>query len=208
MQTGGAQPVEFSIPPQPLADALHAYQQQMRVQVLYEARAAAGRQSVAVVGKFLPDAALRRLLSGTDLEVVRAGPEAIALVSPRPQERDVPPVSPLETADLSLGELHVRAAASPSRSDQFQDYNESVRAEIERVLRKNVKTGSGNYRAVIDLWIDSARRVQKVALLGSTGETARDAAISAALRGLTINRPTPANAPQPLRVIVTVRTAQ
>lgn len=201
-------PLDFAIPSQPLADALHAYQQRVRVQVLYEAASASGRKSTAVVGKFTPDQALKHLLQGTDLEIRYAGPDAVALVGPRILEPDVPPASPLAGVDLSLGELRVRGNAKVNDMERFQDYSESVRAEIQRVLLKNSKTGSGNYRAVIELWIDPARTVQKVALLESTGELSRDAAITQSLQGLTIKPPTPADAPQPIRAVVVVRTAQ
>ncbi len=73
---------------------------------------------------------------------------------------------------------------------------------------KNTATGSGNYRAVLDLWIDPGRTVQKTALLQSTGDTTRDAAITATIQGLTINRPTPADAPQPVRAVIVVRTSR
>jgi hypothetical protein len=201
-----SQPTDFEIPSQPLANALHAYGRRMGIQVLYESRSAIGRQSQAVQGQFTPDEALKRLLAGTDLEVRHARPDAIALVAPAWQ--DFPPTNPLVTADLSIGELRVRAQAKPNDLARFQDYSESVRAEIQRALLKNARTGSGNYRAVLDLWIDPARTIQKTALLQSTGESSRDAAITSTLQGLTINRPTPADAPQPLRAVVVVRTSR
>jgi hypothetical protein len=200
------QPIDFEIPSQPLANALHAYGRRMGIQVLYESRSATGRRSDAVQGQFTPEEALKRLLARTDLEVRHAGVDAISLVAPVGQ--DIPPTNPLATADLSIGELRVRGPAKSNDLVRFQDYSESVRAEIQRALLKNAKTGSGNYRAVLDLWIDPSRTVQKTALLQSTGESARDAAITSTLQGLTIDRPTPADAPQPIRAVVVVRTSQ
>jgi hypothetical protein len=204
--TSTIQPIDFEIPSQPLVNALHAYGRRMGIQVLYESYSAIGRQSEAVQGKFTPDEALKRLLAGTDLEVRHAGADAITLVAPI--GRDLPPTNPLATADLSIGELRVRGSARPNDLARFQDYSESIRAEIQRALHKNAKTGSGNYRAVLDLWIDPSRIIQKTALLQSTGESTRDAAIISTLQGLTIDRPTPVDAPQPIRAVVVVRTSQ
>jgi hypothetical protein len=203
-----AQPIDFAIPSQPLAGALHAYGRRVGMQVLYESRSAMGRQSTAVQGQFTPDEALKRLLTGTDLEVRHARPDAITLAAPAPVGLDVPPTDPLATADLSIGELRISAPVRTNNLDRFQDYSESLRTEIQRALAKNAKTGSGNYRAVLDLWIDPARVIQKTALLQSTGESTRDAAIASTLQGLTINRPTPADAPQPIRAVIVVRTSR
>jgi hypothetical protein len=203
-----AQEIDFEIPSQPLANALHAYGRRMGVQVLYESHSAIGRQSEAVLGRFTPAEALKRLLAGTDLEVRHARADAIILVAPNSAVRDLPPVNPLATADMSIGELRVRGPEKTNDLARFQDYSESVRAEIQRALLKNAKTGTGNYRAVLDLWIDPARKIQKSALLRSTGESSRDTAITSTLQGLTINRPTPADAPQPIRAVVVVSTPQ
>lgn len=203
-----AQPFDFEIPSQPLAGALHAYGRRMGIQVLYESRSAAGRQSGAVQGKFTANEALKRLLAGTDLEIRYAGLEAVTLVARTPSGQDLPSPNAPTTADLSIGELRVRASGKLNDLTRFHEYSESVRSEIQRALIKNARTGSGNYRVVIDLWIDPSRIIQRTALLQSTGETARDAAITSTLQGLTINRPTPADAPQPIRAVVVVRTSQ
>ena len=205
-QPSALQKIAFAIPSQPLAGALHAYGRQVGIQVLYESRSAIGRQSAEVQGEYTPDEALKRLLSGTDLEVRHARPDAITLVAPAWQE--LPPVNPLVTADLSIGELRVRAPGKSNDLARFQDYSDSVRTEIQRALLKNTATGSGNYRVVLDLWINSGRTIQKTALLQSTGDTARDAAVKATIQGLTISRPTPADAPQPVRAVIVVRTSR
>jgi len=200
------QPIDFEIPSQPLADALHAYGRRMGIQVLYETRSAIGRQSEAVQGRFTPDEALKRLLAGTELEIRHARSDAITLVALAGQ--DIPPANPLATADLSIGELRVRAPGKSNDLARFQEYSESLGAEIQRALLKNTTTGSGNYRAVLDLWIDPARIIQKTTLLQSTGESLRDVAITATLQGLTISRPTPADAPQPIRAVIVMRTSR
>jgi hypothetical protein len=104
---------------------------------------------------------------------------------------------------VSFASLH-RAAPVVSRRTTAR----SVQLDIQSALRRNPKTRSGNYRAVLDLWIDSARVIQRTALLQSTGQAERDAAVTAALQGLTTSRPPPANAPQPVRVVIVVKSPQ
>jgi hypothetical protein len=207
--TSASQPMAFDIPAQPLPNALHAYGRKVGVQVLYDSRSAAGHQSVAIQGGFAPDEALRRLLGNTDLEIRHARADAITLVAPTLVEPDVPPVDPLSDADLSLGELRVRdAAAQTNDLERFADYSEIVRSEIQRALLRNPRSATGNYRATLDLWIDSTRTIRKAALASPTGDDARDIAITATLQGLTISRPTPVDAPQPIRAVVAVSTSK
>jgi hypothetical protein len=203
-----SQPITFDIPAQPLAAALHAFGRRAGVQVLYDSRAAAGRQSVAVQGRLIPDEALKRLLGNTEFEVRHAKADAITLVAPSAREQDLPPPDALSDADLSLGELRVRASVRPNELDRFVDYSEAVRNEIQWALLKNPHSARGNYRAILDLWIDPSRTIRKAALLHPTGDEARDAAITTTLQGLTISRPTPADAPQPMRAVVAVSTSE
>jgi Secretin and TonB N terminus short domain len=206
-----SQPIAFDIPAQPLAAALHAYGRQASVQVFYDSRSAAGRESVAVQGRMVPDEALKRLLANTNLEIRHAGNDAVTLVVPQPlePEDDLPPPEALNDAtDLSLGELRVRQAVRQNDLDRFVDYSETVRNEIQRALLKNPHSATGNYRVVLDLWIDPSRIIRKAALLHPTGDDARDTAITTTLQGLIISRPTPADAPQPIRAVVAVSTAR
>jgi hypothetical protein len=198
----------FQIPAQSLATALQAYGERAKIQVLYESDTAGGRQSAAVEGEFTRDKALELLLSGTNLEVHYTGPDAITIAPRTVRGKDEPPTDPIVKADLSIGELRVRASNHISDPSPLQDYSESVQLDIQSALRKNAKTRSGNYRAVLDLWIDSTRVIQKTALLQSTGEADRDAAVTAALQGLTTSRSPPANTPLPIRVVIVVKSLQ
>jgi hypothetical protein len=202
---GANGPIVFQIPAQPLATALQAYGERAGVQVLYESGSAAGLQSVAVEGEYSRDRALELLLSATNLEVRYTKPDAITLAPRNVRGKDEPPADPLVKADLSIGELRVHAP-SHSAVAPPQDYNESVQHDIQSALRKNPKTRSGSYRAVVDLWIDSGRVIQRTALFQSTGEADRDAAVTTALQGLTTSRQPPANAAQPVRVVIVVKS--
>jgi hypothetical protein len=201
------QPMAFHIPAQPLASALQAYGQATGVQVLYESTSAVGRRSAEVEGHFTPDAALGLLLTGTELKVRYIRPDAITLAVPT-ADGDGPPATPLLTADLSLGTLRVRGTRDNDDTARLHDYSESVQTDIQKALQKNTRTRAGSYRAVLDLWIDPSRMIQRTELFRSTGDDERDAAVAAALRGVTISRPAPTNTPQPIRVVIVVKSLQ
>lgn len=203
------QTIAFHIPAQPLAGALQAYGQRTGVQVLYESSSATGRRSNAVEGSFTPQAALDRLLAGTDLRVRYSRPDAITLALPEVEGiGSLPPAGPLGTSDLSLGTLRVHGSGDSDASARLRDYSQSVQMDVQNALRKSAKTRDGNYRAVLDVWIGSARMIERTELFRSTGDRARDAAVSATLTGLMISRPTPANMPQPVRLVIVVKPAQ
>jgi len=200
-------PILFRIPAQSLASALQAYGQTTGIQVLYESNSAVGRTSVAVEGTFAADAALNLLLKGTELQVRYIRPDAITLAPPSVEGVNrAPPAVPLAASDLSLGTLRVRG--SSGGDSRLQDYSQGVQMDIQNALRKNPKTREGSYRVVLDLWIDSARTIERTELFRSTGDRERDAAVAATLRGVTISRPAPANVPQPVRVGIVVNSLQ
>lgn len=200
-------PIAFHIPAQPLASALQVYGERAGVQVLYESNSATGRRSAAVEGDFTPEDALNRLLNGTGLKVQYIRPDAITLALPSAAD-GTPPANPLVTADLSLGTLRVRAPGDGDETGRLHDYSESVQLDIQKALKRNAKTRVGSYRAILDLWIDPSRTVQRTELLRSTGDLDRDTAVAAAIRGLTISRPAPTNTPQPVRVVIVAKPLQ
>ena len=204
-----SQPIVFHIPAQSLAGALQAYGQTTGIQVLYESNSAVGRTSVAVEGTFAADAALNLLLTDSGLKVRYIRADAITLALPSAEGVGyAPPATPPVTSDLSLGTLHVRGSSDGDEAARLQDYSQRVQMDIQNALRKNARTREGNYRAVLDLWIDSARTIERTELFRSTGDRERDVAVAATLRGVTISRPAPANTPQPVRVVIVVKSLQ
>jgi hypothetical protein len=199
--------IAFSIPRQPLAGALQAYGQATGIQVLYESNSAVGRTSGAVEGAFTADAALNLLLAEADLKVRYIRPDAITLALPSAEGVSyTPPAIPLGSSSLSLGTLRVRGTNDDAAG--LQDFSQRLQMDIQNALRKNPRTRDGSYRAVLDLWIDSARTIERTELFRSTGDRDRDAAVATALRGVTVSRPTPANTPRPVRVVIVVRSLQ
>lgn len=196
--------VVYQIPSQPLTPALQAYSQASGVEVLYESQIAAGLQSAPVQGAFTAQIALRVLLAGTDLVVHYNRSNAITLSLP--SDEQLPPSSPFETADLQLDTL--RVSGGQPRPDQrlMREFSESVQLDIEAALRKHPGTRSGNYRASVRLWVDQSRTVRKAELAQSTGDGERDERIADVLRGVVLRQMPPANAPQPVRVVIFVRS--
>ena len=199
--------IEFNIPAQQLASALQAYGERTGVQMLYESNSATGRKSTSVEGSLTPEDALNLLLTGTDLKVQYIRPDAITLAS-RAVRADHPPASPLATADLSLGTFQVRASSDGNDTGALRDYSESLQLDLQKALQKNIGSRGGSYQLIVDLWIDPSRTIQRTQLLRSTGDQKRDAAVTAALQGLTVSRTTPANASQPVRIAIRVKSFQ
>lgn len=198
-------PLAFHIPSQPLATALQAYGQATGIEILYESRIAEGLQSPELDGDYTPRLALGILLTYTDLVVHYTRSDAITLSSPSAGNHDLPPSSLLPDADLALDTLRVMDGQRPE-AGKLRAFSESVQLDIERALRSDARTKTGNYRASLKLWIDQSRVVGRVELAQSTGDVARDASISNVLQGLLLRSGPPANTPQPVRVAIVVRS--
>jgi hypothetical protein len=196
--------IRFNIPAQPLDSALQAYSKLSGVDVLYESRIASQLYSSPVEGMLTRQAALEAMLAGTDVTVQYTRSDAITL-SLASYQVDIPPASPLADADLMLDTLRVSAVAPPDKS-KMRDFSQSAQADIEAALRKDTRTNSGNYRASVKLWVDPTRVIRRAELAQSTGDATRDASIADTLRGLMLRKEPPENAPQPVRIVIVVRS--
>ncbi len=195
----------FNIPSQSLASAIQAFSQASGIEVFYESSIAAGRTSSGIEGRYLPDAALQTLLGDAGFTVRFTRPNAVVLSDPSAQQ-DLPPTRALANFDLSLDTIRVTAAPERAGDAQLREFGDMVQSEVETVLRKNTKIRSGNYRIRVKLWIDPSRTIRHAELAQSTGDQDRDAAITGVLQGLVVSRVPPPNTPQPIRVIVAVRS--
>jgi hypothetical protein len=198
-------PLRFDIPSQPLASALQAYSTATGVQLLYESSVANGRFSTGVEGDMTRDAALRILLSETDLSIHYTRVNS-ATLAPLSAQSDNPPPAVFAKADLSLETLRVRRPVEGSDPSQLRAYTGIIQSDIQQALRKDNKTRSGSYSAGVKLWIDGPRTVRKAELFRSSGDQERDDTISRLLDGLLISQAPPANTPQPVMVMINVRS--
>jgi hypothetical protein len=193
----------FTIRKQPLATALQEYSQATGVQVLYESSSAVGMVSAGVEGEFTREAALQALLQGTELTVRYTQASSVTLAPVRKSNTDDPPAGPLSMADLTLDTLRVHGAET--RPPELRAYTGIIQGDIQQALTKNEKTRTGSYSVGVKLWISAPRTVQRAELYRRSGNPERDAAISQALEGLVISQAPPANTPQPIVVMITVK---
>jgi hypothetical protein len=198
-------PLAFNIPSQPLATALQAYSAATGTQLLYESSAGIGRMSTRVEGTFTRDTALRMLLTDTDLIVRYTRANSITL-APLSEDNDSPPAAVFAKADLSLETLRVRSPVDRGDPAQLRAYTGVIQSDIQQALKKDERTRNGSYSAGIKLWIDGPRTIRRTELFRSSGDLGRDDAVSRLLNGLLVSQAPPANTPQPVMVMITVRS--
>jgi len=202
----GSATIKFQIPEQPLSSALQAFSTTTGVAVLYVSGTESGLRSAHLDGEYTREAALKILLGDTGLVPRYARSDAIALVDPSAPNPDAPPDSALSGTDMSLDTLHVAGASKgPDRKD-LSDYIGAIQQDLQKVLKTNGATREGSYRVGVDLWVDSSRTVRRTEVFRSTGNPGRDTAVASVLQGVVIRRPAPAHTPQPVRVMIVVRS--
>lgn len=197
--------ITFSIPSEPLAMAIQAFSQTSGVEVFYESSITAGRRSASVEGRYSAQAALAQLLGGAGFSVRFTRANAVVLSVPSAKD-DLPASRAAAHFDLSLDPIRVTAATERPDDARLREFSEAVQGEVEAMLRKDTKIRSGNYRIRVKLWIDPSRTVRRAELAQSTGDQTRDSAIETSLQGFVLSRVPPPNTPQPMRVVVSVRT--
>ncbi|MGT2429766.1 TonB family protein [Cupriavidus basilensis] len=178
----------FDIPAQPLAAALKRYATQTRQPTLFRSEIVAGQTSSAVLGLYAPDEALRMLLHGTGLVAERVdGAPAGAYVL---KALDAQAATPRASLESLAGD-----AAYPGL----------VQARVWDALCRNALTAPGAYRSLLRFQLDAAGRVQRVRLLGSSGDGQRDAALLETLRRVRVERAPPPDMPQPVTLLILPR---
>ena len=145
--------VAFGIPAQEIDRALMAYATITGLQILYEPAVTMGRRSTAVNGVMTPEAALSILLAGSGLISRRTDVDAVVIVAGPPTSVDA----------VDAGFLG------------------ALQAGILRGLCRDERTRPGAYRVAIQVWLTRNGTIRRTALLGSTGEARRDAALLRAL---------------------------
>jgi hypothetical protein len=177
-----SQEIVFDIPSQDLAAALSAYAAKSGTQVLYEASLAAGRTSMAIKGKFRPEAALQALLAETGLVGRRTDVDAITII-PEARLATTPAVAP-DARFLGV-----------------------LQGSILDVLCQNAETRPGDYRMALQLWITAVGALQRVSLLSSTGDARRDSILVEKLHGLSIPALPPPELTQPITLVIVPRSS-
>jgi hypothetical protein len=172
-----------------LPDALQSYGEITGVAVLIDAHLLGGLRSTPVQGTFAPLPALQTLLDGTGLAPRFVDGAALTLV---PADA-VTPAAPVDAAAASAGRVPAHAARIIQRS-------------LEQALCGTRATRPGSYRAVLQLWLNADHRVERSTLLQGSGDTARDDALLARVRGLVLPG-LPSGLPQPITLQLLPRSA-
>ncbi|MGO4715616.1 STN domain-containing protein [Bradyrhizobium sp. 2TAF24] len=176
--------LQFDIPSQPLDSALESYMQVTGLQVLYASALTAARISARVEGRRWPHDALDELLVGTGLAARTTADGAFTLV------------------------VVARPRAVPSRQVVgFENYLGHVQDRIIAALCRQATTRPGSYRIALQFSIGIAGTIRDAALLGPSGDNARDEAITVALRGLPVGQAAPRDMPQPVTMLISPSAA-
>jgi hypothetical protein len=174
----------YDIPAQSLDAALSTYIKISGAQVFYESTLTIGRQSTRIRGQFAPAAALQILLTGTGLVGRRMDVDAF-VVATAPRE--------------ALG-------ASVPMAARDRHFVGALQARLLEALCANPQTRPGGYKIAFELWVMPNGIVQRSALVGSTEDEFRDAALIKAVQGLAVGTAIPVDMPQPIIMAISPRS--
>lgn len=176
--------LEFNIPAQPLAAALDQYAAVSGQSALFSSALVANRESSAVSGRYPPEKALRTLLTGSGLSADKISKGRITTFMLTPVAANARPLT-----------------TSPALPDRLTRYDGQVQAHIWQALCDNPLTIPGNYRSLLRFQIDSAGRIRRARLIGSSGNGYRDAALLTTLQQVQVGQP-PQSMAQPLTMLI------
>jgi protein TonB len=91
---------------------------------------------------------------------------------------------------------------------QFAFYTNFIQQHVSEELRKNKQLQTGDYRAIVRIWIAHDGRIERFELTGSSGNPDIDERLKAAFAQMAaLKEPPPENMPQPVRMRITARGA-
>ncbi|VVE17708.1 Ferripyoverdine receptor [Pandoraea iniqua] len=180
--------LRFDIPSQSLPSALESYGAFADVSLLYDSSLTAGRVSTPVQGDMSARAALSRLLDGSGLVARYTGPKSVTLVAGRTN-------SPDTDGD---------AAFDPAAARRYFGL---IQTRVHDAFCAQPLLAQGARRVAFRLWVGTSGVIGPVALLGSSGDPATDAAVVSALQGASVGEPAPPALAQPFTFVVQPRAS-
>lgn len=196
----GSATTSFAIKPQAMESALDAYSAATGVQVFYESRFVAGRQSPGVTGQQTPDAALRTLVADSPLAPVETAPRSFVLVL---KDADPQQLARLNPADIKAPVMHLDAlhveAPTPVNHDL---YAAIVQYAISNALKRDADVRRTRYRAEIMVWLSVTGTIQRTEVEMLDDDDSVGQALKDALNGLTIPHSPPPDLDLPILVLV------
>jgi hypothetical protein len=169
---------QFNIPSQPLETALGRYGDVTGREALYDTSVAGGRVSGDLRGKYTPNEALQKLLSGTGLSARFVADDSFVVLS-----------APLTN----------RLPASPSVQRRYYGV---IQQNLLAALCRSSIARPGRYRIVAMFWIDATGGIENSQRIGSTGAADADRQIDMTLRSVRFGEPPPAGFEQPVLILL------
>jgi hypothetical protein len=182
------QKIEFNIPSQPLTDALYAFTSVTGLEALAAGELLSDRRSAEIRGSFTAGEALQALLAGSGLVARFVDSGSFTLAPVREAVASAP------------------ASETPSDIPRYAQYSTLVQKAVKRALCRQTETRPGDYRTAVQLWIAPSGAVSRAALVHTTGDIARDQALSTLLGTLSIGAPPPGDLPQPATLLILPRS--
>ncbi|MCQ9616637.1 STN domain-containing protein [Paenalcaligenes niemegkensis] len=177
---------EFSIPPLPLNEALTHYTEATGYSVFYETSVVAGKKASAVQGHHSAEAALRQLLSGSNLTARFVNQRSIMLTT-----RQQPAPQPGQSSAPSMAQRR---------------YDGKLQQQVTQALCANPAIGAGQYRIALRFAISGNQRIHQLRV-----RVAEQPDIEPAVRGALADLPVAAPPPdfsQPVVMIVSPEAAR
>lgn len=184
----------FDIPAQPLVSALDAYAVTTGTVAIYNGNLAWGRTSHAVQGALQPRRALPILLKGTGLTGEFTTEKAFVIV-------------PLQQRTVVTTPHAIASGALPQEDTAQWRYAALVQRGVADALCKRTVTAPGSYRAAIRVWIGPTGSLTRVQLLDSTGDQARDTAITEIAGRVSLGEPPPQQMAGPVTMVLLPRSS-
>lgn len=94
-----------------------------------------------------------------------------------------------------------------SGGSRFGRFATLLQQELHSYLTERSELRSGSYSVIVKLWISGGGQVERVELVGSTGDRKTDESLRLALAdGVRLNQAPPEDMPQPVRIRISSRT--
>jgi TonB family protein len=188
--TAAAASFEFDIPAQPLESALDRFAAISGRSALFSSAMVAGLTAAPVHGPYTPMEALHHMLEGTGLDVEEVISGHVAALILRPVAAP-PPAS---------------AAPQATVEERLQAYDSLLQTRIWASLCADPRTAESDYRSLLRFSVSPSGRIERVRLLGTSGDAHRDAALLDIAQHVQLEPP-PAELPQPVTLLILPRQA-
>ena len=104
------------------------------------------------------------------------------------------------------GDVGTKIGGGPSKY-QFAYYTGMLKSQIEQALAKDKTLANGAYKAVVKVWVSSNGHIQRIEIVGSSGDPVTDGLIKKTMADMPpLSESPPADMPQPIKLRVAARS--